>query len=583
MDEELYFSLIDNHLASERPVGILLIGPAKEVVSLNSAVESLLGVTTDKVLGLRCQELLQCDACSKTCPFEMVWSEGITVTQRTVLPPRGRFGPTPVWLSLAPLISLSGDTIGAVEIITKEPQPSFLMERLNDIAKECSQERLKLEAITDSISQGIFAVDREFRITFINRAGQEITGFQEHEVLGKRCQEVFRSNLCGKGCPLEQTLAESSPVRDVELVMKDRWGGKVPVRVSTTILRDGKGRFMGAVETFQDLREIRRLTRALERQYRFEDIIGRHNRMGEIFDAIQIAAENDVRVLIYGESGTGKELIARAIHYNSDRKDGPFVKVVCGAMPETLLESELFGHVKGAFTGAHRDKRGRLELAHGGTVFLDEVADISLMAQVKLLRFLQEQEFEPVGGTVTKKVDVRIITATNKDLEDCVAAGLFRHDLYYRLNVYAIKIPPLRDRKEDIPLLVSHILDQLNARRPKGIQDLSPAALNMLMSYDWPGNVRELENAVEHAFVCTKDHVIMPQNLPSYLQQRPILLEEDMTSPMNQWLGNQERELIMSNLEGANWHIREVSRRLGISRTTLWRKMKKHNIVRYQG
>lgn len=382
---------------------------------------------------------------------------------------------------------------------------------------------------------------------------------------------------------MELTLAEGHPVRDVELLIHDQWGEEIPVRVSTTLLRDNEGRFMGAVETFQDLREIKRLTQALERQYRFENIVGRHARMEEIFELIQIATENDVRVLILGESGTGKELIARAIHYNSHRKSGPFIKVVCGAMPETLLESELFGHVKGAFTGAHRSKRGRLELADGGTVFLDEVADISLASQVKLLRFLQDHEFEPVGGTTTKGVDVRVIAATNKDLEAAVAAGLFREDLYYRLNVFAITVPPLRERKEDIPLLASHILGQLNARNPKGIQDISAAALEVLISYDWPGNVRELENAIEHAFVCTKGPIIMPHVLPSHLHRRPTPVEETGASPMGQWLSHRERELILANLEGSNWHLAEASKRLGISRTTLWRKMKKHNIVRQEG
>lgn len=580
MDEELYFSLIDDHLASEHPIGILLISPTKEVLSINPGMESLMGISMEEAVGLRCEELLKCDICSTDCPFEAVWSENMTVTRRTVLPSRGRFGPMPVWLSLAPLTTAGGERVGLVEIIQKEHRPSSLMEKFDTLTSECTEERLKLVAITDSISQGIFAIDKDYRITFLNRAGQEITGYKEHEVLGKYCREVFRSDLCGKDCPMEQTMALNDPVRDVELVIQERSGESVPVRVNTTILRDDSGRFLGAVETFQDLREIRRLTRALESQYRFEDIIGRHNRMAEVYDSIQIAAENDVRVLVQGESGTGKELIARAIHFNSHRRDGPFVKVVCGAMPETLLESELFGHVKGSFTGAHRDKRGRLELADGGTVFLDEVPDISPVAQIKLLRFLQDQEFEPVGGTTTKKVDVRVIAATNKDLDECVANGQFRQDLYYRLNVFSIRVPPLRERKEDIPLLVTHILEQLNARRPKGIHDLSPAALNLLINYDWPGNVRELENVIEHAFVCTKGQVIMRHNFPSYLQERHGPAEEMAVRPINQWLNSHERDMILSNLEGSNWQISEASKRLGISRTTLWRKMKKHHIIR---
>jgi PAS domain S-box-containing protein len=582
MEEDLYFSLIDDHLASERPIGLILISPSKKVESVNTAAEALLGVPLSEAVGRQCSELLAGDLCSSACPFDSVLRTGQTVTRRIQTTLRNRPEVTTVRLSLAPLIAASGERTGVVEVIQEEHRSTHIMDRLDSVTAECTEERMKLTAITDSISQGIFAVDRDFRITFLNKAGQEIIGYTEQEVVGKSCQEVFQSDLCGKGCPMERTLAENNPVRDVELFMRDRGGEKVPVRVNTTILRDTEGRFLGAVETFQDLRELRRLTQALERQCRFENIVGRHNRMGEIFEAIQTAAENDVRVLIHGESGTGKELIARAIHHNSDRRDYPFVKVVCGAMPESLLESELFGHVKGAFTGAHRDKRGRLELAQGGTVFLDEVADISLFAQVKLLRFLQEHEFEAVGGTTTKKVDVRVIAATNKDLEASVAAGHFREDLYYRLNVFAITIPPLRERKDDIPLLVSHILEQLNSRRPKGIQDLSPATLNHLMNYDWPGNVRELENAIEHAFVCTKGSIIMPHVLPPFLRQGPSPAEEPASRSISLRFSSQERDLIVSNIEGSNWNLTEAAKRLGISRTTLWRKMRKYNIAQRQ-
>jgi PAS domain S-box-containing protein len=580
MDEELYFSLIDEHLAREHAVGVILLNPDKQIVSVSGAAEALLGVTMAEAAGHRCEEVLQFDLCATSCPFETVLSEGRVITRGTVLCSHVLKEPRTIWLSLAPLTTPDGEKFGVVEILHERKQPTRHIDKVYKLARESEEESIKLAAITDSISQGIFTVDSDCRITFLNTAGREITGYDESEVLGKTCWEAFHGNLCSDSCPVEQTLAEGRPIRDLEMVIRDRWEEEVPVRVSTTILRDRKGNFLGAVETFQDLREIKRLTKALERRYRFENIVGHHSRMEEIFELIHIAAESDVRVLVQGESGTGKELIAKAIHYNSDRKDGPFTKVVCGAMPESLLESELFGHVKGAFTGAHRDKRGRLELAHGGTVFLDEVADISLTAQVKLLRFLQEQEFEPLGGTTTKKVDARVIAATNKDLEACVATGLFREDLYYRLNVFAIPVPPLRERKEDIPLLVSHILDQLNARQPKGVLELSSSTLNLLMNYDWPGNVRELENAIEHAFVCTKGDIILSDALPSYLRQRPIPAEERAEGTMDRWLGNRERDLILSSLEESNWHLVEASKRLGISRTTLWRKMKKHKIVR---
>jgi PAS domain S-box-containing protein len=583
MDDELYFSVIDEFLTSEHPVhslGIILFSPAKRLLSLNATAERIMGVKTDQVWGFKCEEILQCDPCLDECPFDAVWSEGRTMTRHVVLS-LAQKGPTSVRLSIAPILASSGVKSGAVGIIHIEPRLDPRLERLEVLAKDSIRDRMKLAAIADSTSQGIFAVDRDFRITFLNRAGQQITGFKEAEVLGKKvCWDVFRSNLCGDNCPMEQTLAENHPVRDVELLIRDRWEEEVPVRVNTTPLLDDEGHFIGAVETFQDLREIKRLSLALERKYSFGNIVGHHRRMEEIFDLVHIATESDVRVLIRGESGTGKELIARAIHYNSHRKDGPIVKVVCGAVPESLLESELFGHAKGAFTGAYRDKRGRLELAEGGTVFLDEVGDITLASQVKLLRFLQEKEFESVGSTITKRVDVRVIAATNKDLEAIVAAGGFREDLYYRLNVFTIFIPPLRERKEDIPALIFHILEQLNKRQPKGVREVSSSALNLIMEHDWPGNVRELENAIEHAYVCTKGPVITPEVLPIYLRERSPVLEESKDSTMHHLMKRRERDLILGHIEGARWNLSEVSKRLGISRTTLWRKMKKHNIVR---
>jgi PAS domain S-box-containing protein len=581
MDEDLYFSIIDEYLASERPVGVILLSPQREVLSINAAAEALLGISLEEAVGRRCEDLLGSDVCSSACPFDSVCSDGRTITRRVTLFSRSRMGPMTVQLSIAPITGPNGDRLGAVELICEEPRLDPRIERLGNIARESIHDRMKLAAITDSLSIGIVAVDRNHRITFMNKAAQELSGFDLVEVVGKRaCQDAFQTNLCGSDCPLEQTLVEGQPRKDVELILINRYGEEVPARVSVNLLYDERGQMAGAVGTFQDLRELRRFIHGPAGQDRFDSIVGRHSRMLEIFEAIKIAAESDVRVLIRGESGTGKELIARAIHSHSHRKEAPFVKVVCGAMPESLLESELFGHVKGAFTGAHRDKQGRLELADGGTVFLDEVGDISLASQVKLLRFLQEQEFEPVGSNTTKKVDVRVIAATNKDLESLVEAGLFREDLFYRLNVFSISVPPLRDRKEDIPLLVSHILERLNARRPKGIRDLSPSALNILMEYDWPGNVRELENAIEHAFVCTKGHIILPHVLPAYLHHRTTPADEESQRPMDQWLSSRERDLILSSLEASNWRLTEASKKLGISRTTLWRKMKKHNISR---
>jgi len=316
------------------------------------------------------------------------------------------------------------------------------------------------------------------------------------------------------------------------------------------------------------------LSQALEKRYSFGNILGKNSRMQEIYEFISDIANTDSTVLIQGESGTGKELIARAIHFNSHRKTKPFVVANCSAYSQNLLESELFGHEKGSFTGAIRRKVGRFELAHGGTIFLDEIGEVSPPTQILLLRVLQDHRFERVGGEETLEVDVRVIAATNKNLMEEMKKGTFREDLYYRLNVIPIFVPPLRERKDDIPLLASHFLQKFTHEKKKEVASISPEVMETLLAHSWPGNVRELENTLEHAIIIAKKDKILPKDLPQYLLQKPLPAQQLVS------LQDYERSLILRTLKETNWNKHQTSKRLKINRSTLYGKMKRYGLTK---
>lgn len=353
-------------------------------------------------------------------------------------------------------------------------------------------------------------------------------------------------------------------------------GRRIPVSISTGILRDKKGNILGGVETFRDLSAFEELKKEIKKQYTFEDIISKNHRIQKIFSILPNIAESDSTVLIQGASGTGKELFARAIHNLSHRKDKPFIPVSCGALPDSLLESELFGYKKGAFTDAKKDKPGRFALAEGGTLFLDEIGDISPAVQVKLLRVLQEKEYEPLGAISTVKSNVRIIAATNKNLEQLVKEGKFRDDLFYRIKVIEIELPPLKERQEDIPILIDYFIDKFNKRIGKHIEGVSGEVLDILLNYDFPGNVRELENIIERAVVLSRKNIISIEQLPKTVIENSI--SEEKKHKISGKLIENEAHLIREVLERNNWHRQKTARELGIDKSTLWRKMKKYNI-----
>jgi len=355
--------------------------------------------------------------------------------------------------------------------------------------------------IFDNIPHGIFTVDQDGSITSFNRAAERITGWARDEVMGTQCSQVFRADHCLDACFLRRSIEKGEQHRDEEVTIRRKDGREVLVSVSTASMTDPDGRAVGGVEMFRDLSVVDTLRRQLHESWTSADIISKAASMRGVKELVALVARSQSTVLVEGEPGTGKDLIARAVHNLGPRRDEPFVAVNCGALPDSLAESELFGFKRGAFTDASRDKPGRFALAQGGTLFLDEVGEISPAMQVKLLRVLQEREFTPLGAVKPVPADVRIIAATNRDLAAEVGYGHFRQDLFFRLNVVRVGIPPLRQRIEDIPLLVKHFIKKFNALQGRRISGIGERAMARLMKYDYPGNVRELENAIEHAFV----------------------------------------------------------------------------------
>jgi len=427
--------------------------------------------------------------------------------------------------------------------------------------------------ILDSIADGVFTVDTQFIVTSFNRAAAEITGTPCDEAVGRRCCDVFRASICEGACALRQTMQTGRPIVNKAIYIVDARGDRVPISISTALIKDERGRVIGGVETFRDLTLVEELRKELAGHEAFGGIVSKNYRIHRLFDVLPQVAASDSTVLIQGESGTGKELFARAVHQLSPRKRKPMVTVNCGALPDTLLESELFGYKAGAFTDAKRDKPGRFAAAEGGTIFLDEVGDVSLPLQVRLLRVLQEKTYEPLGSIHPVKADVRVVAATHRNLQELVDQGQFRSDLFYRINVVQLVIPPLRERKEDIPLLIDHIVHRFNRLRSKDIAGVSPEVLRVLMAHDYPGNVRELENIIEHAFVLCDSGVIEPAHLPASLRPaEPTPISAATT------LREMESQLLIETLRRNDWNRLAAARELGIHKSTLFRKIKAHGL-----
>ncbi len=446
--------------------------------------------------------------------------------------------------------------------------------------------------LLESIAEGVFTLNREGRISFWNGSMERITGYSADEALGQTCGLLQFNRCFGRTCPegiQECGIYENGRIDGKECLLRHKDGTDIPVLKNARVVRDNKGEVQGVVETITDLTDLSKARqqadeafRLLGEKHRLHNIIGSSQAMKQVFSAIRSAAASEATILIQGESGTGKELAAGAIHYHSSRSDNPFVVVNCSALSESLLESELFGHVRGAFTGAVHDRTGRFEAAAGGTLFLDEIGDISPFIQIKLLRVIQERVIERVGDSKPRNVDIRIITATNKDLYQMVKEGRFREDLYYRLKVFPIHLPPLNQRRKDIPLLISHFIFVQNRKTGKQIKGATQPAMRIMMDFPWPGNIRELENAIEHAFVLCESEYIDIFDLPVEVRRfeyRPheVRPAQEKASARHRSQGL-TRDHLMEVLRSSDWNKAEVGRRIGLSRAAVWKYMKKWDI-----
>jgi transcriptional regulator with PAS, ATPase and Fis domain len=453
-------------------------------------------------------------------------------------------------------------------------------------------EDLELAPFLDHLPVGICVLSPERRVRGINAALEGLTGFGRESVLGKHCHHFLRCSLCTSRCPLDRlTRDRESITMDGDIIDRNRQ--KIPTRHTSAVFRDNVGKVSGYLEIVEDMRPVQGAASAESRGLGFDSIVGQSPEMRKVFQLLPVIAQTDSSVLITGETGTGKDMVAEAIHKNSSRSKGPFIKVNCGALPATLLESELFGHRKGAFTGAVENKPGWFRLAHNGTLFLTEIGDLPLALQVKLLTFLDDKVIHPLGSTKGVKVDVRVIAATLHDLEEMVRQGRFRQDLMFRLNVIRLHLPPLRDRGDDLQALLSHFLQSFATATRKDIRGFSREALAILSEYGYPGNVREMRNIVEYATAVCTGWEVTPDNLPQYIVSTPSPAPtpsarpapspaEDTLPPVQPFRGQTwaelEREKILAALDRADGRKSRAAELLGWGRSTLWRKMKKYNL-----
>ena len=554
------------------PDAVFLVDLDCRIQFANRAAQRLTGFALDDLIGLLCEGIFCSQLLRKEhCLIRNALHKGEELKNHRCYIRTKSGEELPVSINASPIFDEAGHVTGGLVSVRDLCET----EKIN---AELVREKLHRDAILSSLNEALYTIDQDWHITSFNRAAEEITKYRAEEVLGRHCYEVLRANVCANACPVKETFERGVNVKDRDIIILDRFGVQKEVKVNTGILALSGQPPMGAVVSMRDLSYFNHLRQSLESRAQFMGIVGKNKKMLEIYQLIEEIADSPSTVLIQGESGTGKELVANAIQQLSSRKDKPFIKVNCSVFPETLLASELFGHVKGAFTDAHRDRKGRFEMANGGTIFLDEIGEASPAVQIKLLRVLQEKEFERVGGTETIKVDVRVIAATNQDLQKAVREKRFREDLYYRLNVIPIYLPPLRERKDDIPLLIDYFMEKFRLITKKEINDISDEALDMLMSYDYPGNIRELENAIEYAFARTKDNQITVEKLPLTIRQHASHRIGNH-SAANYSAADPEYVRIRQALEKHRWNREEAAAALGISRTTLWRKMKRYNLL----
>jgi PAS domain S-box-containing protein len=567
--------------------GLLIVDTDGRILWANSVFREMIGRPEEDLVGRKCCELGVGDFCKESCPVSADGSHSCRTDAHFNVQVKGHVGrgnPGAYCFVSSPIKDGEGKIIGYMENFRGMDRVRDVIMQLEEVNEAINAERKKMEDLVDSMADGVFSVDQELRIRRFSRNMEQMLGIRLEDAIGKPCRETLRGSLCDTDCPLVWSREHGNPVTGCRERLLTRDGRSIPVSITTGFLRNEPDFERGLFGVVTDLSEVEKLTNELQGRGSFDEIVGSSASMRALFQQIEAVSPTDATVLILGESGTGKELVARAIHRRSGRSSGPFISVNCAALVDELLESELFGHVRGAFTGAIRDRQGRFEQAAGGTLFLDEVGDTSAALQAKLLRAIQEKIIEPVGSESSRKVDVRIIAATNKDLLKEVGEGAFREDLYYRLNVIPFHVPPLRERRDDIPVLVEHFIQKYKdihfRDRKREFEGISERALALMMEYSWPGNVRELEHAIEYAMISSDSGRIERAFLPLPLRRMVPRYSPDQTAKSGNADGGDvdEGHSIRDALARHRWNIGRTAAALGISRTTLWRKMKSHGI-----
>ncbi|MBZ0181435.1 MAG: sigma 54-interacting transcriptional regulator [Melioribacteraceae bacterium] len=565
-----------NKVAAIIPDGIVVIGKDLKIIVFNEAASRISGYKNNDIVGQDSKILFS----NNSEDFDYILETLNNNKAFTNLPIKITNNKSTVKSVLASITPITNENnvVSAVFVFRDTKEMLLLAEELEEKTHELINQKNRLDAIFNSNIEGTFTIDNDWNITSFNTSAQKITGYKKSEALGKKCWDIFNSPICRNGCHMEDTIKYGKRMIGNELEIQNKDGRKIPIKVNSAILLDNKNKNIGAVETFLDISEIKNLSAHLNDVFKYENIVGRNKEIKQIISVLESVSQTDTSVLITGESGTGKELAARAIHLNSSRRTNPFMAVNCSAFAESLIESELFGHEKGAFTGAVKTKIGKFEMAQGGTLFLDEIGDLSLTLQTKLLRVLEMREFERVGGNKSIQLNARIIAATNKDLNHEIRIGKFREDLFYRINVINIHLPPLRERMDDFPLLVRHFIDKFNKKFGKNVKQFTSDAYDLLLEYNWQGNIRELENVIEHCFVLCNCDIIQVECLPKRLRDSSSRISIK-PNVVQKSFEDAERELIISALKKNNWNRSATSKELGINPSTLWRKMKKLKIV----
>jgi len=553
------------NILDELNIGAFTVDLKHKITAINFSAQGLLGLREEEILGQDCREIFTGVPCMVTCLFQK--KKPPLAKEPDIILKDEDDSEHLITRLATPMYDDARKVVGCLTILQDHSPIIDLINRVH-------YEERSSKMILDNLDVGVFTVNRGGLITFFNTAAEKISGYNRRDVLGKASAILF----AGKAPPEARLLQESVDTGDGrnnqpgEIITHE--GITVPIKIHYMALCNEKDAIVGGLATFHDMTLVHQLRKTIRERYTRYDMIGKSPAMQKIFKLTDVISESDATVLIEGATGTGKDLLAKVIHTASPRSGKPMVKVNCAALPDNLLESEIFGYVKGAFTGAERDKPGRFQEAEGGTLFLDEIGDLPLMLQAKLLRVIEEKEYYPLGARHIKKADVRIISATNRGLEKLVAERLFREDLFYRLNVLRLELPPIKERREDLPLLIHHILRQLCNAKARSLADLSHKTMEILLNFDYPGNVRELENILEHALIVSKHDVIRPQHLPEYLQRQTKGLK---TAKPDRHPNEKQR--ILEILQKNNWQRGRTARALGINRSTLWRKMKQYELA----